>query len=416
MFFKGTKPSGASGTTPPGTEYNPFWDAGKTYAQGAPVSHRNAPWFRGVDWDLGDEPGKGDNNGWFTVDSQPIGGSWNGYFRESQSSLPGADGFPATTPTTFDAGEEFTKGWTSRINGNQISISDVSGLIFTGSIQKLVSIDPSSTLSANEIYLYIQTDTGEDFWLTNQDTSSINIAVITGFVRVRLFQNILSFLGATGIKRCFALDSIGRPIDISAAEVVKRVADPSDYRNADNVTLEYTFDQTVNIPDGSAYNLFNSTDGMFSNPANLTTTNREWSTMTLKGGEYLSPDEYQQTELPFQHLETEIFANIPVDINGNQVRGITFEVRRRTPASPTVPVAIPSRGVELFLNANATLIPAQRLVTRSEGASDSYYVYGYAPFIRNDSGNTITINSGTVVRVEIRNQYDRPIRFNQLTI
>lgn len=399
-----------------GTSYTPFWDAAAVYEQGAPVSHRNAPWFRGLDWEVGDEPGKGDNNGWFATDSQPISGAWNGYFRLSQSLLPGAAGFPPSPPASqvYNTGDEFTRGWTSASDGNSINISNA-GMNFTGIIEKLVPLDASSALSSNNIYVYIQASTGEEFWLTNVD-SGLNVAITGGNVRVRLFNTIFSVIGSSRIKRCFVLDSVGRPIDLDADEVVKRVTSAKDYRNADNVTLSYTFDQTVDILDGSSYNLFNDTDGMFSNLANLTTTNRPWSTMTQKDGDYLRPDEYQQTELPFQHIETELFINLPITISGNQVRGITAEVRRRTAASPTVPVAIPSRGVELPLNANSELIPVQRLVTRSEGAADNYYVYGYAPFVRNDSGNTVRINSGTVVRVEIRNQYDRPILFNNLTI
>lgn len=416
MFFKGTKPSGVGGDAPPGTEYDPFWDAGKAYEQGAPVSHRNAPWFRGIDWELGDEPGKGDNNGWFATDSQPISGAWNGYFRLSQSLLPGSEGFPPAPPSSqsYDSGDEFTKGWTSASAGNAINISNV-GISFTGIIETLVPLDDSSALSSNNIYVYVQAASGEEFWFTNID-SGLNVEITGGNVRVRLFNTIFAAIGSTRIKRCFVLDSIGRPIDLDADEVVKRVAKSSDFRNADNVTLEYTFDQTVNIADGAVYNLFNNTDGMFSNLANLITTNRPWSIMTLKDGEYLSPDEYLQTELPYQHLETDLFINIPVAISGSQARGLTVEIRRRTTASPTVPVTIPSRGVELLLNANSELIPVQRVVTFSEGAADSYYVYGYAPFIRNDSGNTITIASGTVVRIRIGNTYDRPIRFNRLTV
>lgn len=416
MFFKGTKPSGASGTAPPGTEYNPFWDAGKTYAQGAPVSHRNAPWFRGVDWELGDEPGKGDNNGWFTVDSQPIGGSWNGYFRESQSSLPGADGFPATTPTTFDAGEEFTKGWTSRVNGNQISISDASGLIFTGSIETLIPLDPASTLSANEIYLYIQTDTGEDFWLTNQDTVSINVAVIPGFVRVRLFQTVFSFLGATGIKRCFALDSIGRPIDIDSPEVVKRATNSDDFRNADVTIVEYTFDNAVTVADGAAFNLFNSTDGLFSNPANLVLERDPWAAYTVIDNDYLRPDEYQHTESPYLSIETEIYFNLPISLSGTQVNDVQFEIRRRTAASPTVPVAIPNRSFTRLVNGNVNFLSVARIPTRSAGATDNYYVYGYGLYLVNSSGSTITIPAGSVAHLEVKNLYHKAVRFNKLSV
>ena len=409
-------PSTPGGGTPPGDTYTPFWEAPTAYVQGAPVSHKRAPWFRGADWDLGDEPGKGDNNGWFCVDAQPISGAWNGYFRLSQANLAGSAGFPPAPPasTTYNTGDEFTLGWTSATDANTINISNV-GINFTGIIETLVQLDPSSALSSNNIYVYIQAATGEEFWLTNVD-NGVNVAIVGDAVRVRLFSSIFSEVGSTRIKRCFVLDSVGRPVDLDAEEVAKRYAKPTDYRNADNVTLEYVFDQTVNIADGTAYNLFNNTDGMFSNVANLTTTNRPWSTMTQNSGEYLSPDEYQQTETPFQHLETEIFVNIPVAVSGNQARGLTVEIRRRTAASPTVPVAVPNRGVEVVINANTSLIPVQRIVTRSEGSADSYYVYGYGIFINNTSGNTVTINSGTVVRVEIRNQYDRPVRFNNLTI
>jgi hypothetical protein len=79
-----------------------------------------------------------------------------------------------------------------------------------------------------------------------------------------------------------------------------------------------------------------------------------------------------------------------------------------------VPVAIPYREIEIISSVLPGFSSVQNLPTRSVGADDNYYRFGYGLFIRNISGATLTIPAGGVIRIEFYNKYKKPVIFNTL--
>jgi hypothetical protein len=100
---------------------------------------------------------------------------------------------------------------------------------------------------------------------------------------------------------------------------------------------------------------------------------------------------------------------------GSGSRPIKMEIRRRTSTSPTTPVAIPFRDVEIISDSRSDSVSLQRMPTRSSGVNDNYYVYGYGIYISNDSGQSIEIPAGGAIRVEILDVYARTATFSTLT-
>lgn len=192
--------------------------------------------------------------------------------------------------------------------------------------------------------------------------------------------------------------------------------DPSydDVRNNGLTVFSFEVTNDIVISNNEEFNLFNSTNGMLSNNGVLTVSGDSWDRMIPFDGEYIKPDAYLHTKEPYQPIETDIFIRIPTDINGTVTRGVILEIRRRTAASPTIPLSIPQREVELLVNNNVETTTLQRLPTRSEGVNDNYNVFGYAPFIVNLSGGNITIPATKTIRIEYDNTYKKPVSFNTL--
>lgn len=188
--------------------------------------------------------------------------------------------------------------------------------------------------------------------------------------------------------------------------------DLQDYKINGRYFLQFTVTNAIPIADGVEYNLFNNTDGMLSSNGTLTTTGDAWDQPVVIDSEYLTPDTYTDTDTPYADIETAIFLNVPVSISGTTVRPVCIEVRRRTSGSPTVPLAIPGREVEKLVNNNVTVLSTERLPTRSSGSSDNYYVYGFAPFLINDTGSNITIPAASIIRIEVFNSYRKPIKIS----
>lgn len=195
------------------------------------------------------------------------------------------------------------------------------------------------------------------------------------------------------------------PISGSGGDV-----DFTNYRLNGRYFLQFAVQNDITILNGTSFNLFNSTNGMFSPNGTLTFGGDVWDQGTIIDNDYLRPDDYLDTDQPYADIETSIFVNVPCSISGSQVNTVNFELRRRTGASPTVPVAIPGREIVELVNNNVLTLSVERIPTRSAGISDNYYLYGFSPFIDNNSGSTITISGTTTIRVEVFNQYRRPLR------
>lgn len=185
-------------------------------------------------------------------------------------------------------------------------------------------------------------------------------------------------------------------------------------RNKGLTIFSFTLTNGINMPNSSEWNIFNSTDGMSSSNATLSISGDEWNRMTLFENEYIRPDQYSHSDEEYRGIETLVFARIPITV-GSGSRPLKMEIRRRTAASPTVPVAIPQRDVEILGDSRSDSIPIQRMPTRSAGATDNYYVYGYALYIVNNSGVAADIPSGLPIRLEILDIYDKRAIFSPLT-
>jgi hypothetical protein len=189
---------------------------------------------------------------------------------------------------------------------------------------------------------------------------------------------------------------------------------PSNTRNQGLTIFSATLTNAITISDGSSFNIFNSTDGLFSSNASLTISGDTWNRMSQFESDYIRPDPYTHTEESYRQIETLVFVRSGIDV-GSGSRPVKFEIRRRTSSSPTAPVAIPSRDVEIVSDSRSESISVQRLPTRSSGASDNYYVYGYGIYFSNNSGQSITIPAGASIRIEVLDIYARTGTFNTLT-
>lgn len=185
-------------------------------------------------------------------------------------------------------------------------------------------------------------------------------------------------------------------------------------RNQGVTIFNFVINNAITIQGGASFNLFNSTNGMFSNNGTLSISGDSWDRTTIFDGDFIRPDTYLHSKNPYQSIETNIFARIPVDLNGNNARSVRLEVRRRTTANPTTPLAIPNRGIELFINTQISAATLQNLPTRSEGITDNYNVFGYALYVVSQTNNTVTLSAGQTIRVEITNTYKKPIFFKTL--
>lgn len=283
----------------------------------------------------------------------------------------------------------------------------------------LVSLTPKETLEVPKGYLLvaaISNGTATNFKIGTSDGLDDIIAdtnIVPNYVIDKFDYSGSSrdlFLEASSnvdiVLVFFKINATTALPDIETANLVER--------NNGLTIFSFEIANNITIPNGSEINLFNPTNGMLSTNGTLTISGDSWDRMTTFDNEYIRPDEYLHTQNPHHGIETEFFARIPTIIGGAVARGLIMELRRRTAASPIIPVAIPGREVEVLTNQAVTTATLQRLPTRSIGNDDNYYVYGYTLFVNNQSGATITLPAGETIRIEVYNNYRKPISFNNL--
>jgi hypothetical protein len=192
---------------------------------------------------------------------------------------------------------------------------------------------------------------------------------------------------------------------------------PQETRTSGLNVFSFVVTNAIEILNSAEFNLFNNTNGIFSVNGTLTHSFDSWDRMNVIDESFIRPDPYLHSEEPYQSIDTDVFVRLSTSFTGGatSVRSFVALIKRRTPANPNNPTAIPDREIEIISSSVPGFSSLQNLPTRSVGANDNFYLFGYGLFIRNISGVTITIPVGGVIRIEFYNKYKKPIIFNSLT-
>lgn len=142
---------------------------------------------------------------------QPLYNTWNGFFRRSQASINSPAGFPATGGTVYSIDNEFTQGWFSGANSNNIAITDTAGLTFNQPIYTTINLDASTDIVLTDVSLHVVGQDGSVNWYKTGDLSgAVTITISSGVLRVTISETILGNLTSfTSIKSMFVQVEVG---------------------------------------------------------------------------------------------------------------------------------------------------------------------------------------------------------------
>lgn len=155
----------------------------------------------------------------------PRNNDWNGYLDpEHQSSLPAPNGYPGASgggEVYYAADEEISFGIFAGSGGATVS-SDSDGWIFTGSIYKLFdyTTEQLADIDVTKVPVYLKDQVGAESFLKHNG-SSVIVTKVGSQLKVEIAAAIFAE-SFTKLWRFFVTERVGRVVELSAVEVIKR--------------------------------------------------------------------------------------------------------------------------------------------------------------------------------------------------